>query len=335
MDININMHMNLLNTPIPNFFIDNHMVCTKPVYSLIYIYIYKEYLYGKKKLDLSALAQKFDIMDSDVIKCLNYWQDKNLIEYKQIENSLFIKFVFLNNGGLNKKKISRIASYTPEELAFWEKNEKISGLFRFARNILQRLLSHSDLNALFGMYNDLKLPFDVIKILLEYCASQGHTEINYIEKVAINWAENEIFSLDNAKKKIGLFDNTDELDINNSETEKLFDDVKNTLVVRNLNPAQRELISSWYDSGVIRELIIEACNVVMLNIGVPNFKYISKIIRSWQRNNIKTVEEARKLENCCQDFKLKKIAAKNRFANFEQREWDFDELKKITCDTED
>lgn len=35
------------------------------------------------------------------------------------------------------------------------------------------------------------------------------------------------------------------------------------------------------------------------------------------------------------DKRLAKIASRNMFANFEQREYDFDEIKRITCDTED
>lgn len=47
----------------------------------------------------------------------------------------------------------------------------------------------------------------------------------------------------------------------------------------------------------------------------------------------KEVSEKHKREEL--DKRLEKTASRNKFANFQQREWDFDELKRITCDTED
>ena len=66
-------------------------------------------------------------------------------------------------------------TYTMQELVYYQKNnEKVKSLFEFGELVLERMLTSIDMSVLYGLYDYLKLPFDVIKILLDYCAASKH-----------------------------------------------------------------------------------------------------------------------------------------------------------------
>lgn len=94
MQLNMEIDSGLMSTPLPNFFIDNFMVSANPIFSLIYIYLYKNCLYGQKNLTISILAKHFNIIESDIFNALKYWQEKNLIEYETKNDVLFVKFIY-------------------------------------------------------------------------------------------------------------------------------------------------------------------------------------------------------------------------------------------------
>ena len=70
----------------------------------------------------------------------------------------------------------------------------VKGLFISAQTHLGKLLSQNDMSMIFSFYDWLRLTPEVIEILLAYCVEGGHRNMNYIEKVAISWAEEGIDS---------------------------------------------------------------------------------------------------------------------------------------------
>lgn len=313
MQMNIKINQQLMSTPLPNFFIDNYMAAATPIFSLLYIYMYKKCMFGQERLNLHEVASKFNILDADVLNALAYWQAKNLISYKKNGDDIFVEFLVPK---VTRKKFDALPSYTMQELNLYKNDSKIKELFDFAQESFGRYLTYSDLNAVFGFYDYLRLPLDVIQILIAYCADNGHRNLPYIEKVAMDWAAEQIDSVQKAEEKI--------LGMN-----ELFYKVKKALAVSNLNDKQREFFLDWQKNfSMPDELIVEACNVTMMSIGRPNYKYIKSVLTTWHENNIRTLEQAK-------DFKLNlgakktKPDRKNKFANFEQRNWNFEEIERL------
>jgi DnaD/phage-associated family protein len=202
-------------------------------------------------------------------------------------------------------------TYGLEEINLYKNNSCVQDLFESSQNILGRYLSYCDLNNLFAFYDYLRLPIDVIKLLLEYCVSNNNKNFSYIKKVAVDWATCGINSEEKVRVRI-------------LESNKFYNKIKKILVINNLNMSQKKVIDSW-QKNMPEELILEACDLAMLNIGKPNFKYINSILNEWRANNIKTLDQVKKYNN----QKLSNLQKKctNRFANFEQRKWDFNAIK--------
>ena len=248
MPINLKINLQLLSTAIPNFFIDNFMPKAKPIFSLVYIYIYKQCASGNKKINIIDVAEELNISETDVTDSLNYWHAKKLILYNRIGADIFIEFLLPEINQTNSDESNDDSCYTQcnleetgeetskktslEEINLYENDPNISELFDFAQEILGRYLSYSELSTLFMFYDFLKMPMDLIKFLLSYCVDNGHKSLVYIKKVAFSWSEQKINSLEEAQNKI--------LDLNN-----FFGDIKKSLAVDNLNKKQRDFFSGW------------------------------------------------------------------------------------------
>ncbi len=92
--------------------------------------------------------------------------------------------------------------YSQEELNVYRRqNASIIELFSTAEQCLGRLLSPTDQKVLYGFYDWLNMPIDLIKYLLEYCKERNHTQLRYIESVAVDWNNNGIKTVEQAQLK--------------------------------------------------------------------------------------------------------------------------------------
>ena len=67
------------STPIPNIFIDKYMLSAPYTYSIIYIYSYRNCFAGNGNISNTQIANKLDILESDVIKAWKFWSDKGIV----------------------------------------------------------------------------------------------------------------------------------------------------------------------------------------------------------------------------------------------------------------
>jgi DnaD/phage-associated family protein len=169
------------------------------------------------------------------------------------------------------------------------------------------------------------LPIEVIEYLFTYCAENDHRSLRYIEKCAIDWADNGIKDLEDALEYVQSFDR----------------DYRTILqhmgqVSGYPTPTHRKYMRKWlHQWNMPLELITEACDRCVEQLAKPNFKYVDKILSEWHKAGVSTIE---KVSAADEEFmqKNKKItpvtAAKpksNRFINFNQRDIDYSQYEKL------
>ena len=108
--------------------------------------------------------------------------------------------------------------------------------------------------------------------------------------------------------------------------------------ITNRSPIDTEvaMINTWTkEYGFTMDLIQEACSRTVIQTGQPSFQYADKILQSWKKKSIRTLEDVRLQDAQHQKRKLEKAASKpvqpqttNRFNNFHQRDYDFAEYEK-------
>ena len=160
-----------------------------------------------------------------------------------------------------------------------------------AERVLGRSLSSPDMKILFGIYDYLALPTEVIFVLPHYCTELYRQKygpgrlpsMRSIEKEAYSWANNEILTLEQAEEFI------EESRSRRSRAEE----IKAALGIRGreLTPTERKYVFSWLDMGFSVDALSVAYDRTVTNTGSLKWNYMNKIVSSWHQKGIHTVQE--------------------------------------------
>jgi DnaD/phage-associated family protein len=162
--------------------------------------------------------------------------------------------------------------------------------------------------------------------LLAYCADHGHRNLRYIEKAALDWADNQIDDLEKALEYVQRFDRN---------YHNILQAMGQTTGYP--TPSQRKYINKWLNEYQMpAELVLEACDRAAVQIGKPKFTYVDKIITDWHKKGIKTLADVeadaagfREKTGGQKKETTKPAQRKNRFVNYKQRERDYEQLEKM------
>ena len=331
-------------------FIDKYMHICTPVYALIYIYGLRHST-TRGDISVQKIADIFNILETDVINAWKYWEEQGLVKMSTLEdNESVIEFLpatalqenkpeakgetkkddalydeFLQNKTFN---VSLRPQYTVEELSFYRKQSKeMAQLFGHTEQTLGKMLTYHDLNVIFGFYDWLRLPVDVIMYLLTYCAKGGHNDLRYVEKVAIDWAERDLKTVDDAENYTKTFDRD-------------FKAIMAALGHPSAFPSatQRKYMDKWLNEMAMSiELIAEACDRCAVQIGKPKLTYVDKILADWHKRSVKSLKDIEVADANWQESKkisvVNSVAKvnknRNKFANFKPRERDYDHIERM------
>ena len=231
--------------------------------------------------------------------------------------------------------LTRKTSYTADELKAFREKEEIQELLFVAESYLTRPLTSTDIQTLLSWYDDLGLSTDLIVYLMEYCIAGGHSSLHYMDKVAVNWKQEQIQTVEQAKRSA-------------QKHSKLHYAVLKALGIqgRSLVPAEFAYNEKWNkEYGYGQDMITEACSRTILAIHQPNFEYADRILTNWKRQNLKTPADIRKADEVFRAAKtaervraaaLKNTASKaaaNRFNSFPQRTYNMDQLEAELLNT--
>lgn len=324
-------------TQISNIFIDEYMPKAHPPYVLIYLYAYRHIVNGNNALTNASIAQALDFLESDVMRCWKYWQKQGIIELSEDGSVHFLPVVSKKEQQKNKTNAfasKKPSHYTQEEmLAIGTKSPTAKKLFALAESYLGRTLSYNDMNIVLSFHEWLGLSLDVIELLFTYCSEIKHCHLSYIEKTAIGWAEEGITTQQSALEYIK------QRRQGYSQIMKAFGQGS-----RMPAPAEEKYIKKWLSQYQLPiEVITIACEKTILQIGKVSFAYADKILQDWHKENVKTPEDVKKSDQKYQSSKQNSSKAKkpssssqqtggvkqNRFVNYEQRQWNFEELERL------
>ncbi len=160
-----------------------------------------------------------------------------------------------------------------------------------AQQVMGHTLSGSDLTKLFGIYDYLALPAEVIMVMLHHCAEENrarHGEsrrlsMRTIEKQAYIWANNEILSLEQAEEYI--------------QQHKIFSQrislAKEALQIRGreLSVTELKYVRSWLDMGFGPEALAIAYDRTVTRTGSLKWSYMNKILLTWNEKKLFTRED--------------------------------------------
>ena len=318
-------------TMVENTFIDRFMPAASGDFVKIYLYLLRCVQEGQTDVTISQVADALNYTEADVKRAMGYWKKNRLLDFDG-EDGRDAAPVSVQKDAADRPEAERsvsaaaggkIKEFRPQQSAAAPSREEIRSLIFVAENYLGRLLTPTEQRTLLYFVNDLGMDTDLIDYLLDYCVSKNHTSFHYIQKVAQNWTEKGIRTVEEARREGDPF-------------RREYFEIFRSLGIQNRTPtpAETEYMDRWlneYSFGT--DLICEACERTILQIGKAQFSYTDSILRSWHENNVKSPADVKALdqlhEQTVRQVQSRQAASAHtssagRFVNFEPsgNEWD-------------
>lgn len=320
-------------TCISNLFLDYYMPKANGEYVKVYLYLLRALQNPSLELSVTLLADALDHTEGDILRALKYWEKEGILtlEYQKSKELAGIELLEIK---APEEKTSKEAvtkplnapmarrSYTRNELAQFSSQADCQQLLFVCEQYLKKTLSPSEIETLLYFYDQLHFSADLIEYLVEYCVCKGSRSIHYIESVALAWAEAGIRTVSQAKERTTTY------------TRGCFAIMK-AFGINDRNPVDPELryMEKWltaYDFTL--DLVLEACKRTMERLHKPSFEYADQILKSWKKQKVHHIEDVKKLDQTHQKRTtartLAPAARATGFTNFEQRNYNFDELEQ-------
>ncbi len=321
-------------------FIENLFIKSPPLYSVLYIYFLSKCENNKLLINVSTISNTLSIMETDIVNCLKFFTKSNLISVsKDLENNILITFQqteqkISKDDNLNTHSNQNITpkskpNYTPEELSLYTESSKdLKELLKTIESIVGKPLSFNEIGTIFSFIDWLKLPVDVIVFIFKYCIDKGNRNFNYIEKIAISYADDNIDTIEKAKNRTKTF-------------QKDYKEILKALGFSSTPaPVQIEFMDKWLKTfNFPLNIILEGCDLTVLSTDKHRFSYLNGILEKWHKSNVKTLDDVKKIQ---QQFilqnKNKNNANKKSFSNSKKNDnyikhnFDYDAINKKAMD---
>lgn len=161
-------------------------------------------------------------------------------------------------------------------------------LFDEAEKMFNRPLKNNERQTIIQLSEHYGLPCDVSLMLLGYCFKINKATPAYISKVAENWANEEIMTVQLADEKIINLEKQN--DIEHRICEALG-------ISTGISAGNRAFIKTWVvDWGFGEDMIMLAYEKTVNGAGKWSFPYANKILENWKLNGARTPREAEKLD---------------------------------------
>ena len=347
------------STVVSNLFIDEYMKDANDAQLKVYFYLLRM-LNADQAISVSGIADKFNHTEKDVIRALKYWEKQQILDLDFDENKALVGIhlrdlsaqatpapqhnVLLTSGPVQTQNTagnSMISAavaqpvqtapqettpvytkpaYSLDQLREFKEREETSQLLFIAEAYIGKPLTPSEIKTILFFTDVLHFSDDLIDYLLQYCVERGKKDFKYIEKVAVNWAEEGITTPKQAQKFSTRYD-------------KSVYSIMNSLG-RSTAPTAKELefINRWTrEYGFSTDIILEACERSSLATDRHRFEYAEGILSSWKNAGIHHKADIQQADATYQKKKATKpapAASSNRFTQFAQNSYDFAALEK-------
>ena len=197
-----------------------------------------------------------------------------------------------------------LPEYTAEDIKSSMEDGRFQAVVDETKSVLGRGLNTAELKKLFGIYDHLGLPADVILELVNYCAEttiekygpSRKTSFRTIENEAYYWINHNILSFEAAEEFIRV----------QKKKHSLMGELQAQLGIsgRELTDTEKKYINSWLDLGFDSECIHEAYERTVIKTGSLKWAYMDRILQNWNEKGFKTIKDIRE-----KDTKLPKAPA--------------------------
>lgn len=352
-------------TVLPNKFIDEYMIKADGEYVKIYLLILRLQGMGLP-INVDHIADRLELTRKDVLRAISYWEKAGILQTKSASSRATAAEAAVTadtDANMKNKAIPNGAApalsptitpvpekntLSPTEVQASMTNTDLERTIYMAETYIGRPFSTTELNSFCYISDQLHFSSDLMEYLIEYCVSREKKSVRYIESVAINWYQQGITTVKEAKEQSTLY------------SQNVFPIMK-AFGISNRDPGSAELdyIKKWNALGLGTDIIIEACSRTLLATHQASFPYANKILEDWKRLGVRNTSDIKHLDDKHRSAASgnvsaasgssngyaqsqtrkgaagtasRKSSATNQFHNFEQRTYDFNDLESRLLD---
>ena len=158
------------------------------------------------------------------------------------------------------------------------------------QRMLGKILSPDELLRLFGIYDSLRLPPEVILQLITHCIKESQTtgdgrapSVRYIEKAAFTWEREGVFTLERAEEYLKALE----------ARKSIRGEVKKALQIRDreFSATEKRYVDGWISMEFEPEAIAIAYDRTVLKTGKLTWAYMDSIIKNWHSKGLHTAQQ--------------------------------------------
>ena len=327
------------DTLLPNAFIDRYMPRANGEFVKVYIFLLRALSGSQEEITTEEMADRLQCTEKDILRALRYWQKEGLAALTYGPGKVLNSVELLDYPESAEEPDRKALPVTepaedpvPKTLPVttpaqnMKDQDALKQLLFAAEHLLGKPMTPSEVQKILYFHENLGMSPDLIEFLVEYCVSKNHKSLRYMEKVALAWNEAGITTVSMARENSSLF---------KSE----YFSVLRYLGITGRSPVKEETayIDKWIDTfGFDLPLIQEACSRTILKTGQPSFQYTDRILTDWHDRNVHGIEDVKAAEEAYRNTRKETVSqtktpssgSRNRFNNFHQRQYDFQEYEK-------
>lgn len=324
MSINIDLGKWSSVFAIPTSVVDEDLKLASGKQLKVLLYILRN---NNQTISESVIGKAVGMDDEDVEDAVNFWKQRGALMFTESSNTNQVisqteNIVTTQENVViteEKKKPRPLTRVQKPDSAFvanrLSSDKELSSLLDEVQMIFGKPLSSGDTATLVMLHETDGLPCEVLLMLVNFCQSLGKGNMRYIEKVAVNWAAEDITTIERAEEKIMEMQKSNDawniaarvFGINNSGSP---------------TKAQKENANRWINEWHFNEdLLREAYERCVNQKGSFSLTYINGILKNWNKNNINSIKELLDYDATL-NADNKKTKNKNR--NFGNKETSYD-----------
>ena len=179
--------------------------------------------------------------------------------------------------------------YTPAELLAAKKTDPaFAGICDYLEQALGRSIRKSEIEILYGIYDKLNMPPDVILLLINYCRIRNRLSARELERRAYQWHDEGIMSYSAAADMVQQAE----------DSRGRYGALMSLLGLGGRSPSESEekYLAAWCAEGFSNELIKLAYDRTMLRTGRLQWRYMHSILSDWKKKGCTTRADVERSE---------------------------------------
>ena len=285
---------------LPAGVVDRHIRLAGSVQLKVLLWLARE---GRGGFDADRCAAAIGQSPADCTDALQYWLETGLVitaseapkpmppeapavkTEKPAKAPLAVKFA---PAPAPRPRPAAVKPQMQEVIARQKASSEFAYLLDNASARLGKALSPGDMETLLYLFDSAGIPAEVILMVIVYAVSEGKTGIRYIEKVALDWADRGIDTIDAAEEHLRRMERRQEA----WERAKALLGVETSGTGAQKDAAERWLCLWGLDESLVR-LAGDQCRE---KIGKCNVSYVDKILEGWHADGIDSPAKAKAAE---------------------------------------